>query len=205
MTVPLRDKRRRVAKEAAFLLYSREEREYKQAKIKAAEILGVKVYPSNREVADELDRLADEIEGSSRNSLLVDMRREALKIMEVLEKFNPIVVGSVWRGTVNRNSDIDILVFTDYPQRVKDLLVEAGYKIEYEEHSVTVKNGERESHFHLHLTLSSGREVDLSIKPSEERHRKVICEIYGDEVKGLDLSSLRSILKSDPLRRFVPQ
>ncbi|HDD70052.1 MAG TPA: tRNA adenylyltransferase, partial [Candidatus Bathyarchaeota archaeon] len=43
--------RKKVAREAAALLYFKLEKEYKQAKIKAAETLGVNFLPTNREIA----------------------------------------------------------------------------------------------------------------------------------------------------------
>jgi len=95
--------RGRVAREAALLLYTSQEKEYKQAKKRAAETLGVRVLPSNLEVAEELDRIAEEREGASRKELLLRMRREAREIMEILEEFNPRLVGSVWRGTARQN------------------------------------------------------------------------------------------------------
>ncbi|RJS86281.1 tRNA adenylyltransferase, partial [Candidatus Bathyarchaeota archaeon] len=73
--------RRRVAREAAFLIYTSQEKEYKQAKIRAAEILGARTLPSNREVAEELDAIAAELEGESRLERLIRMRREALEVM----------------------------------------------------------------------------------------------------------------------------
>jgi hypothetical protein len=56
--------RKRVAREAATLLYSSQEKEYKQAKKRAAKMLSVRVLPSNLEVAEELDKIAEEKEGS---------------------------------------------------------------------------------------------------------------------------------------------
>ncbi|HDM44938.1 MAG TPA: tRNA adenylyltransferase, partial [Candidatus Bathyarchaeota archaeon] len=100
MRFPRRDEARlKVAREAALLLYTSQEKEYKQAKTKAARTLRLKVYPSNREVAEELDRLAEEMEGKARADRLTKMRKEALRVMEALREFNPILIGSVWRGT----------------------------------------------------------------------------------------------------------
>ena len=45
--------RNRVAREAALLLYTSQEKEYKQAKKRASETLGARVLPSNLEVAEE--------------------------------------------------------------------------------------------------------------------------------------------------------
>ena len=108
----MKNLKRRVAREAATLLYTSQEKEYKQAKMRAAETLGIRVLPSNFEVAMELDRIAEEMEGASRKAMLLQMRKEALQIMRRLEGFHPRLVGSVWRGTAHHNSDIDILTFS---------------------------------------------------------------------------------------------
>ena len=105
------DPRRRVAKEAARLLYTGAAEEYKQAKEEAARSLGVKAMPSNYEVAVELDLQAEEAEGEERQHLLLGMRRDALKVMRTLGEFDPRLIGSVWRGTARKGSDIDISVF----------------------------------------------------------------------------------------------
>ena len=82
--------RRKVAREAASLLYSGIEKEYKQAKLKAARTLGVKFVPTNLEVAVELDRIAEEREGAERQERLIRMRKEALQLMSILRAYNPI-------------------------------------------------------------------------------------------------------------------
>ena len=57
------DLKYRVVREAATLLYFGAEKEYKQAKEKAAETLGTHFLPSNLEVALELNKIAEENEG----------------------------------------------------------------------------------------------------------------------------------------------
>ena len=53
----------KIAREAATLLYFGAEKEYKQAKLKAARTFGVHFLPSNLQVALELDKIAEENEG----------------------------------------------------------------------------------------------------------------------------------------------
>ena len=60
------DLKRKVAREAATLLYFGAEKEYKQAKTRAAQTLGTNFLPSNLEVALELDKMAEENEGENR-------------------------------------------------------------------------------------------------------------------------------------------
>src|SRR4030042_1294952 len=73
------DFKTKVAREAAVLLYFGTEKEYKQAKLKAAKTLRTNFLPTNLEVALELDHIAEENEGVARKQRLVQMREGALK------------------------------------------------------------------------------------------------------------------------------
>jgi len=200
-TVSLRTK---VAREAALLLYTSQENEFRQAKLKGAEVLGTWVLPSNLEVALEIDRIADEYEGQLRAKHLTQMRREALEIMSNLRNFNPRLIGSVWRGTAHRNSDIDIVVFSPNPSLVVDQIQKAGFKIAKSERVPKTSNGQLEESFHIYLNLSSGDEAEIIVRGQERAGREEICEIYGDKMKGLSLAQLEGILKREPDRRFLP-
>ena len=195
--------RQKIAKEAAILLYTGQEKEYKQAKIRAAKNLGVKILPSNREVA-ELDRLAQELEGEEREKRLIEMRKTALQTMKVLKKFNPRLIGSVWRGTANKNSDIDILILHDKPEQIIATLETAGFSIRRTERQTTEKRGERKHSFHIFLE-SSGYEIEIVVKPLEEAEIEEKCEIYGDKITGLSIEELEKVLRENPLQRFLPK
>ena len=197
--------RKKVAREAAFLIYTSQEKEYKQAKIRAAKILGARVLPSNREVAEELDAIAAEHEGQARFERLLLMRREALEIMQCLKHYNPKLIGSVWRGTIHRNSDIDIIVFSSNVEEVVRKLQEKGFKVTEVEEVLITKKGSKQSSFHVFLSLPSGNEAEIVIRSPEEETKIEKCEIYGDILKGLDLDQLKSVLKNDPYKRFIPE
>jgi len=196
--------RRRVAREAAFLIYTSQEKEYKQAKIRAAEILGARTLPSNREVAEELDAIAAELEGESRLERLIRMRREALEVMQCLEIYNPRLIGSVWRGTIHRNSDIDIVVFSSNTEKVMRKIREKGFKITKAEEVIISKGGSKQSSFHISVSLPSSDEVEIVVRDPEEETKTERCEIYGDLIKGLNLDQLKSVLADDPYKRFIP-
>jgi len=200
----LRDLRKKVAREAALLLYISQEKEFKQAKEKAAKALGLKVLPTNSEVAEELDLIAEEYEGGERWSRLVRMRREALEIMEMLASFHPKLIGSVWRGTITKNSDIDIVIFSQSRETILETLREKGLKILGVETTPSAKDGSGEA-FHIFTELSSGDRVELVVRKQEDIDRKERCDIYGDLKRGLTIEQLRNILEKDPLRRFVPK
>jgi len=196
--------KQRVAREAALLLYSSQEKEYKQAKQLAAQNLRTRVLPSNREVAQELDKLADEIEGSTRQERLLQMRQEALQTMKALKEFQPKLIGSVWRGTTHKNSDIDIVTFSSQPTTVLQRLEQEGFQVMKTEWQSAPKLDKKEKSFHIYLRLQLGSQAEVVVRSVERRNQKQRCEIYGDTVTGLSLSQLERLLKENPLQKFTP-
>ncbi len=196
--------RNRVAREAALLLYTSQEKEYKQAKKRAAENLGARVLPSNVEVAEELDRIAEEREGASKKKLLLRMRREAREIMETIQEFNPRLVGSVWRGTARQNSDLDIVAFSQDPIQVLNRLQEHNFEAESSEWRSVTKEGRKQASFHIHILLPSGDEAEVVVRSLNYLGKPERCETYGDVKTGLNLNQLTKILKENPLQKFVP-
>ena len=196
--------KKRVAREAAVLLYTSQEKEYKQAKSRAAQTLGARVLPSNFEVAKELDNIAEEREGRARQERLLRMRREALQVMEFLKRFHPKLIGSVWRGTARKNSDIDIVTFSSSPKTVLTELQKSNFKIVKTEWLSVTKRGRKEASFHIHLILPSGNEVEVVVRNPERIEVKERCEIYGDFMTGLSYPQLKRVLEENPLQKFVP-
>jgi len=194
----------RVAREAAVLLYSQQEKEYKQAKQRAAYTLGIRILPSNREVAEELDKVADEMEGAVRRERLAQMRREALSVMVTLGDFHPRLVGSVWRGTAHKNSDIDIEAFYSDPKIVLERLKQSGLNVRRAEWQSVTKGRRNETAFHIYLTLPSRNEVEVIIRSPEKMNEADKCEIYGNTIKGLNMHQLRRLLMENPTQKFVP-
>jgi len=187
-----------VAREAARLLYSGAAEEYIQAKYMAATSLGVKAIPSNYDVADELDRLADEEEGGERQRRLTEMREIALMVMRSLQLFAPRLIGSVWRGTARKSSDIDIIALATSPADVEYAL--RDYRVK-EKGGVTFHKGIHAYHFKLEVRTD---EVEVVVRDPAE-YTEDRCDIYGDVKRGLTLRELERLLRTDPLRKFVPR
>jgi len=196
--------KQRVAREAAVLLYTSQEKEYKQAKQRAAQNLRAQALPSNREIAKELDSLADEIEGSARQERLLQMRREALQIMKALKNFHPKLIGSVWRGTAHKDSDIDIITFSSQPINVLQKLEHEGFEVTNTEWQSAPKLDKKEKSFHIYLRLPSGNEAEVVVRSLERMNQKVKCEIYGDTVTGLNTLQLERLIRENPLQKFTP-
>ena len=196
--------RQSVAKEAARLIYIGAYEEYKQAKEAAARSLGVSPLPSNYEVALELDDIAEREEGLERTKRLARMREVAMEVMRAVRNYSPVLIGSVWRGTARKGSDVDISVYAADSEQVNAALVRERIKVGQSEEAVASTLGQARRS--VHLTLDFGDiEVELVVRPLNEREETDRCEIYGDLKRGLTLPELEKLMKTDPLRKFVPR
>jgi predicted nucleotidyltransferase len=197
----MENKRIAVAKEAAKLLYSNKIKEYKDAKEIAAASLGIKSLPSNFEIAIELDNLAEKIEGSERHERLIDMRKTALTVMNVLKEYDPVLIGSVWRGVSRLGSDIDFIVYNENLEAIIEKLKVFCF-IRSNDTRFDV-NGSPHHSTHIWLEVN-GYEVEVVVRPPED---KIVekCELFGDVKRGIKIEALERLMRTDPLRRFVPR
>ena len=198
------DLKSKVAREAASLLYFEVEKEYKQAKIRAAQALATHFLPSNLEVAVELDKIAEENEGENRKVRLTQMRNEALQVMKHLDAYCPLLIGSVWRGTIRRGSDIDIAVYADDPLEIINILKTHGIEVLKTTWTTVNKHGRTMSSLHIDTETSMKNGLEIVIRSPEEQGEKRKCEIFGDEIKGLKTKELGRLLRENPTRKFIP-
>jgi hypothetical protein len=198
------DSKCNVATEAATLLYFGAEKEYKQAKIRAAQTLGTNFLPSNRDVALELDRISEEQEGEDRSERLVKMRVEALEIMKLLDAHCPVLIGSVWRGTIRLGSDIDIAVYADSPDEIMSLLRTNKIPIQKKLRTTVNKHGRTLESLHIYAQTPTKNGLEIVVRSTEEAGEKRKCEIFGDQIKGLRTKELEKLLKNYPTKKFIP-
>jgi hypothetical protein len=198
------DLKYKVAREAATLLYFGAEKEYKQAKTRAARTLGTNFLPSNLEVALELDMIAEENEGENRKKRLIEMRTEALQVMKILNAYWPLLIGSVWRGNIRRGSDIDIAVYADDPQEIVNILKAEDIKTLKIARTTVNKHGRTLSSLHIHAETAAKHGLEIVVRTAEEQREKRKCEIFGDEIKGLKTKNLEKLLGDNPTQKFIP-
>jgi hypothetical protein len=177
--------RRRIAWEAARLMYDRRESEYYRAKMKAARYIfrgRVKPadLPSNAEIRDEIQVLARMHEGETRGDNLRDMRLEALRLMRVLARFRPRLIGSVWTGHIRGGSDIDIHLFSDSLAAVTSALEADGAIFDVERKRVR-KNGEERVFTHVHI--QDRFPVELTVYAADKAHYVFKSSITGKAIE----------------------
>ncbi len=193
-----------VAREAARLLYCGIVDEYKRAKLSAAKSLYINILPSNYDIAMELDRLVEQIEGKERQKLILRLRKEAFELMTYLSPFQTRLIGSVWRGTARKGSDIDIQVYASSTDEVQRKLGEK-FQITKSEWTSKTSKGETSRFCHIFIRLQTGDEAEISVKNLADAHEVEKDSVYGDNIAGLSTQELQSILRRNPIHTFVPE
>lgn len=192
--------RQRIAYEAARLMYFRQEKEYLRAKLKAARRICQRQprkaeLPSNREIRDQIELLARMYEGQRRSARLTEMRREALRIMRILEPFRPKLVGSVLTGHVREGSDIDLHVFSDSVEAVCHVLESEGIQPEVEVKTVR-KEGELRRYTHIHFETRFP--FELTVYPAKMVGHVFRSSITGRPMERASIAQLAAMLGEDP-------
>jgi predicted nucleotidyltransferase len=101
----------------------------------------------------EFDRIAEENEGSARIQRLIQMRKEALRAMNILKAYNPILIGSIWRGTIHHESDIDVRAYHDELNDILKALEKNHCRIARTELITVTEKGQKRESFHAYLEL----------------------------------------------------
>jgi len=88
------------------------------------------VLPDNDEIESEVREYQALFMGDTQPARLARLRRVALSVMDLLERFQPYLVGPVWNGTAGEHSDIALQCFADSSKEVEIFLLNHGIKYE---------------------------------------------------------------------------
>jgi hypothetical protein len=182
--------RRQIAWEAARLMYDRQESEYFRAKMKAGRRIcqgWVKPadLPSNAEIRDEIQSFARLHEGEQRTQNLREMRLEALRLMRILARFRPRLIGSVLTGHIRSGSDIDLHLFADNVESVTHYLDAEGMIYDVERKRVR-KQGEERVFTHVHV--QDRFPFELTVYYADKAHYVFKSSVTG---KAMERASIR--------------
>ncbi len=191
--------RRQICYEAARAMYFRHESEYYRAKNKAARRIckgWVKPsdLPSNAEIRDEIQSFARLHEGESRRDNLKQMRLVALRVLRLLERFKPKLIGSALTGHVRRGSDIDIHVFSDSLDAITLALDEQMLFYDVERKRVR-KEGVEKVYTHIHLNDTFPTE--LTVYESSWVNHVFKSSITGKAIERASISQLEQLLSEE--------
>lgn len=90
------------------------------------------VMPDNAAIELEVRAYQELFQSDSQPRRLLALRRIAVDAMEMLQSFNPYLVGAVLNGTAGEHSDIHLQLFCDSAKDVEIFLINQGIEIDVE-------------------------------------------------------------------------
>ena len=135
--------RQMIAQQAARMMAEDGINDFAYAKKKAGKQLGVSeasVLPTNAEIEDEI-RLYHNIYNADEQPLeLAKLRKAALMTMQLFERFNPHLTGSVLDGSAGKFSQTNIHLFADSAKDVEMFLLNQQIPFESSEKSFRISD-----------------------------------------------------------------
>lgn len=196
--------RRRVALEAARLISEHGIHDYRQAKLKAAQRLGVgdeQGLPRNREIQDAL-REHQRLFLSGRQPQALRARREAaIEAMRFLARFEPRLVGAVLEGTADAYSAVCLHVFCDVPEEVTAFLHERG--VPFEQRTRTLRlDRQRSAEVPVLWFDADGLPVDLTVLPRDALRQSPLDRIEERPLRRASLAAVEALLAETEIAQF---
>ncbi len=199
-----RERRHRLAHEAARLMAEGGIRDYHQAKLKAAERLGFHddaSLPRNREIEDALREYQRLFLGDSQADGLRMRREAALRALEFFDRFDPRLVGPVLDGTADARTPIALQLYSDDADAVTRFLEEAGIPAESRARRLRLDRI-REGDFPVWMFTAEDLGFELTVLPAVALRQAPLSSIDGKPMKRASAAQLRQLLVEDEIAGY---
>ena len=188
-----------LAQEAARIIVEQGIQDFRVAKMKAAERLGLKdrgSLPGNSEIQKAVGDHLQLFGRESHVDLLASLRRAALAAMEILSPFSPRLVGPVLNGTAAANSAINLHVFSDTPELIAMKLDEN--RLAYKSYERRLKSRrDRAETFAGYRFMHDDLAVEATVFPVDGMRQAPISPVDGRPMQRADSSAVQKLLDED--------
>ncbi len=188
--------RRVVAQEAARIIVEQGIADYRVAKIKAAERLGMSdrgSLPGNGEIEHAVAEHLKLFRHDSHWTLLHQLRAAAISAMELLSPFTPRLVGPVLAGTAGEHSAVNLHVFSDSVEQVALVLDQGGISYRPFERRYKSRRG-RPEHYAAYAFLYCDSDIEATVFPYDGLRQAPISPVDGRPMRRADARKVQAIL-----------
>ena len=199
-----RERRHRLANEAARLMAEGGFRDYHQAKLKAAERLGIHddaSLPRNREIEDALREYQRLFIGGPQWQAVQVRRDASLRALEFFAPFSPRLVGPVLEGTADTNSPVHLHLHSDDADAVPRFLEEQRIPAEARTRHLRLDR-ERSDDFPVWLFSAEELTFDLTVLPYDTLRQAPLSSVDEKPMKRASRVQLRQLLLEDGIRTY---
>jgi hypothetical protein len=192
------EQRRRIAVEAARLIAEGGLRDYRQAKLKAAQRLGIfddLSLPKNGEIEDAL-REHQRLFRADQPGTLQQLREAAVEAMRFFADFEPRLVGPVLDGTADEHSAVCLHLHDDGGDRVAMFLQEKG--IPYEERTRRLRL-ERDTTADVPVFVFSAGDsaIDITVLPYDRLRQAPLDRIDEKPMRRANLAAVEELVRGE--------
>lgn len=200
----IRERRHRLAHEAARLMAEGGIRDYHQAKLKAAERLGIQddaSLPRNREIEDAL-REYQRLFQADATATGVRVRREAaLQALEFFAAFDPRLVGPVLEGTADVHAPVALHLHADDADAVPRFLDDHGIPAESRSRLLRLDRA-RQGDFPVWLFSADELTFDLTVLPHAVLRQAPLSGVDERPMRRASASQLRALIADDEIAAY---
>ena len=185
-----------LAQEAARIIVEQGVQDYRVAKRKAAERLGMTergALPGNPEIERAVSAHLKLFGRECHVNLLAQLREAALSAMELLAPFTPRLVGPVLHGTAGSHSAINLHVFADHFEQVTTRLDEQRVPYRLYERRLKSRRDRAETYAGLRF-MHADSAVEATVFPVNGVRQAPISPIDGKPMKRADARAVRDLL-----------
>ena len=199
-----RERRHRLAVEAARLIAEHGMRDYHQAKLKAAARLGEHddhALPRNHEVEAALREYQRLFRGDAQPQQLRVRREAALEAMRFLAPFEPRLVGAVLDGTADEHTAVSLHVHADTVEQLLVFLDDRS--IPYDQRMRQLRlDRERVDEMPVLLFSADGIAFDLTVLAREHLRQAPLDRSGEQPMQRASLSMLEKLLVEEEIAAF---
>lgn len=199
-----RERRHRLAHEAARLMAEGGVHDYHQAKLKAAARLGIHddaSLPRNREIEEALREYQRLFLGDTQAQALRQRREAAARALEFLAGFQPRLVGPVLEGTADHHSPVLLHLHADDPDAVARFLHEQGIPAEPRTRRLRLDR-ERSADLPVWLFGAEDLAFDLTVLPTQALRQAPLSAADEKPMRRASLPQLRQLLAQDEIAEY---
>jgi hypothetical protein len=191
--------RQLLAQEAARIIVNHGIRDYRAAKLKAAEKLGFNsrgALLGNAEIEHAVSEHLQLFGRESHAELLLVMRAAALSAMQLLALHTPRLVGPVLNGTADGNSAVNLHVFADSPEAVAKTL--AQLRIAYRPYERRLKHRRDEVRVFAGFQFDHDEStVEATVFPVDGIRQAPVSPIDGKPMQRADSKTVAALLRAE--------
>jgi len=192
--------RSRVVHEAARIICEDGLSDYRLAKQKAVERLGLGFgtpLPSNADIQTAVVQYQRLFGGRAYADRLTHLRRTAVQAMRLLAEFQPRLVGAVASGATTDNHHVQLHCFADKPEQIDVLLESRGLRHEVSERRYRYADG-RTGDVPVLTFMAADVGVDVAVFPERGLRDAPLSPADGQAFRRLDLAAAEALADEQP-------